>query len=68
VGEYGRTGKPITANMLARLLKPLGIIPRTIRTGDGTSKGTSGTHFKDVLRALLAAGWRFTTVTTSQRR
>jgi hypothetical protein len=31
--EYGRGGKPITQNKLARLLKPLGITPQQIRVG-----------------------------------
>src|SRR5215211_7642221 len=32
--EYGRTGKPLTQNQLARLLKPLAIASENIRVGD----------------------------------
>jgi putative DNA primase/helicase len=31
-GEYGRSGKPLTQNKLARLLKPLGIAPGLVGT------------------------------------
>ena len=45
-GEYGKSGKPITQNKLARLLKPLGIAPQKIRIGTEPPAATSGTSSK----------------------
>lgn len=42
-------GKPLTPNGLARLLKPFGIVSKTIRTGNSTSKGYTSEQFADVL-------------------
>ena len=38
-GEYGRSGKPISQNKLARLLKPLGIAPVQIRVEGEKAEG-----------------------------
>lgn len=40
-------GKGLTQNILARLLKPFGIIPKTIRTLEGTPKGYLRDQFGD---------------------
>jgi len=40
-------GRPLTARGLAKLLKPFGIVPRTIRTGDETLKGYAAGEFHD---------------------
>lgn len=37
--EWGRSGRPLSKAGLARLLKPFGVRPRTIRTDGGTLKG-----------------------------
>jgi hypothetical protein len=42
-----KSGKPITANGLARLLAPFRIAPATIRTGDRTAKGYHFAQFED---------------------
>ena len=42
-----KSGKPITANGLARLLAPFRIAPATIRTGDRTAKGYQFAQFED---------------------
>jgi putative DNA primase/helicase len=49
-------GKPITQNKLARLLKPFGIKPTTIRFPDKTQKGYELDSFKDAfLRYIPSA-------------
>ncbi len=45
-GEFAN-GKPLTLIGLARLLKPFGILPRTIRAGQDTSKGYLKESFAD---------------------
>jgi putative DNA primase/helicase len=55
-GEFGRSGKPITANGLARLLKPFGIRPGKARE-DGYTPGTRGyalASFKDAFARYLS--------------
>ena len=37
--EFGRSRKPITANGLARLLRPFGLHPATVRDGAETGRG-----------------------------
>lgn len=44
---WGRTGKPLGAHGLARLLSPFGIRSRTIRQGEETSKGYMREDFED---------------------
>jgi hypothetical protein len=56
-------GRPITKAGLARLLKPFGILPTTIRLdGDRTAKGYYLLAFEDAFTRYLPAE----TVTTSQ--
>ena len=58
-----RRGKPITVRQVARLLKPHGIAPGTIRTADGgTAKGYHRVAFEDVFARYLP----IRSVTTSQ--
>jgi putative DNA primase/helicase len=46
--EYGKApGKPITANQLARQLKPLRIAPEVIRVGTATPRGYMLIQFQD---------------------
>jgi hypothetical protein len=45
--EFGKSGKPITPNQVARLLGRFGIRSRTIRTSDGTSKGYLRADFEE---------------------
>jgi Protein of unknown function (DUF3631)/Toprim domain len=54
--EYGKNGKPITKNALARLLKPYKIRPGTIRLGPGpkdTAKGYKRAQFADIFVRYL---------------
>lgn len=53
--EYGRTGKPLSQNQLARLLKPLGIMPENIRVGDRVPKGYLLNHFTEAFDRYLSA-------------
>ena len=48
-----RRGKPLTQRQLAKLLAPLRIGPRTIRIGDGTSKGYLLEQFTDPFSRYL---------------
>ncbi|HUZ93840.1 MAG TPA: DUF3631 domain-containing protein [Edaphobacter sp.] len=52
-GEWGRTGKPISAAKLARLLRPYGITPDTIRIADKTPKGYTLEDFADAFERHL---------------
>lgn len=46
--EWGRTRRPLAPPALARLLKPFGIVPRSIRLPDGrTPKGYLRSDFED---------------------
>jgi hypothetical protein len=66
--EFGRDGKPITQNRLARLLKSYKIGPKTIRFGPGpedTAKGYKLAQFSDVFARYLPAP-STQTVTPSQ--
>lgn len=49
-------GKSITANQVAKLLKPFGITPETIRlkTSTGTPKGYYLSAFTDALKRYLS--------------
>ena len=53
--EFGRAGKPITQNQLARLLKPLGIAPQNIRTGSDVVRGYFRHQFEDAFARYLAS-------------
>jgi len=61
-----RRGKPITQNGLARLLKPFGILSRTIRIGDNTAKGYVSKQFADTFNRYLPPIYPIQSVTTSQ--
>jgi Protein of unknown function (DUF3631) len=50
-----RGGKPLTPSSLARLLRPYGIAPRTVRTEDGTPKGYHRDQFLDSFSRYLSA-------------
>jgi uncharacterized protein DUF3631 len=51
--EFGKARRPITATALARLLKPLGIMPRTVRVGQATNKGYRRKDFDDAFERYL---------------
>jgi hypothetical protein len=51
-GEWSH-GRPITAPKLARLLRPFGVTPHTIRMGSDTSKGYELADFEDSFRRYL---------------
>ena len=54
--EYGRNEKPITPGKLARLLKPLAIVPQQIRFGpDDTRKGYYLHQFKEAFSRYLGS-------------
>jgi hypothetical protein len=60
-----RNGQPITAVQMARLLKPFGISPKTIRTTTGRAKGYHRDDFCDVFDRYLPA--ERASVTTPER-
>jgi|GraSoiStandDraft_16_1057320.scaffolds.fasta_scaffold30157_2 hypothetical protein len=62
--ELGKSQKKLTQVRLARMLKPLKIVPETIRVGDKTAKGYYLDQFKDAFARYLAAEGAFE---TSQR-
>jgi hypothetical protein len=64
-GEW-RRGKPITQNGLARLLKPFGILSKTIRIGENNLKGYSLEQFVDAFNRYLPPTNPIQSVTTSQ--
>jgi putative DNA primase/helicase len=51
--EYGRSGKPLTQNKLARLLKPLGIGPDRLKDGDDRARGYFLTRFDEPFKRYL---------------
>ena len=53
--EFGRSGKPITQNKLARLLKPLGIAPVQIRVEGEKARGYERHQFEDAFARYLAS-------------
>jgi hypothetical protein len=53
-GEWSQ-GKPLSAAKLARLLKPFGISPHSIRVDDKTPKGYEREDFQDAFRRYLRA-------------
>lgn len=48
-----RRGQPLTATSLARLLKPFGVRPKTIRIGDDRAKGYAREDLEDPLSRYL---------------
>lgn len=61
-----RRGHEITPNGLARLLAPVGVRPRTVRTGPGPDDTGKGYSFDDLADAFARYGPPSTTVTVSQ--
>jgi hypothetical protein len=61
-----RKGRPITQNGLARLLKPFGILSKTIRIDDHTPKGYTRDQFTDVFKRYLPPTHPFQSATTPQ--
>jgi len=57
--ELGKSQKKLTQVRLARMLKPLKIVPETIRVGDKTPKGYYLDQFKDAFARYLAAEGAF---------
>jgi hypothetical protein len=51
--EWGRSGKPLTAAKLARLLRPYTIVPHSIRIGEQTPKGYELKDFQDAFERYL---------------
>lgn len=51
--EFGRHRKPISANQVARLLKPFCIFPSTFRVGGATPKGYAEADFADAFARYL---------------
>ena len=51
--EFGRGGKPITQNKLARLLKPFGITPDRLEVGEDRARGYFRAHFDDAFARYL---------------
>lgn len=52
--EFGRGGKPITQNKLARLRKPLAIAPDRLEVGEDRARGYFRVHFDDAFARYLA--------------
>jgi hypothetical protein len=52
-GEYGKSGKPLTQNKLARLLKPLAIVPQKVRIGTETPNGYYRSQFEEAWERFL---------------
>jgi putative DNA primase/helicase len=53
--EWGRSQEPITKNAIARLLKPFGIYPGSVRIGEQTGKGYHADDFADAFARYLPA-------------
>jgi hypothetical protein len=53
-GEWSH-GNPLTPIGLARLLKPFGVVPHSIRIGNKTPKGYEKEDFRDAFRRYLRA-------------
>jgi putative DNA primase/helicase len=58
-GEYGKSGKPLTQNKLARLLKPLGIVPQKLRIGTETPNGYFRHQFVEAWERFLSLKGEF---------
>ncbi len=53
--EFGKSRRPISANQLARLLRPFGVSSRNIRVGDDTPKGYPLDDFAEAFERYLPA-------------
>jgi hypothetical protein len=51
--EFGRGGKPISQNKLARLLRPLSIGPGRLEVGEDRTRGYFRSHFDEAFRRYL---------------
>jgi len=51
--EHGKTGKPLSANSLARMLANDSISPNSIRLGEDTGKGYERAQFEDAFARYL---------------
>jgi Protein of unknown function (DUF3631) len=58
-GEYGKSGKPLTQNGLARLLKPLAIKPQVLRIGTETPSGYFRHQFYEAWERFLSSDGEF---------
>jgi hypothetical protein len=65
--EYGKSGKPISKNQLAKRLKRFKIVPDTIRIGDKTAKGYYRRQFQEVWDRYLSSTAQESPSETSQR-
>jgi putative DNA primase/helicase len=61
-----RRGKPLTSNGLARLLRPFGVSPKTVRIGETTPKGYERGDFTDAWARYLPAPSSSPTATSPQ--
>jgi hypothetical protein len=52
--EYGKSGKRITQNAIAKLLKPFGISPNQKRLGDKNHRGYELSHFDEAFEIYLS--------------
>jgi putative DNA primase/helicase len=66
--EYGKTGKPISKNQLAKRLKRFKIVPDTIRIGGTTAKGYYRRQFQEAWDRYLSSTPQESPSETSQRR
>ena len=53
--EWGRNGKPISPNQIARLLRPFGVAPENIATGGRRPKGYLLARFQEAFERYLDA-------------
>jgi putative DNA primase/helicase len=51
--EFGRSGKPLTQNSLARILKPLGISPNNVGPENSRARGYKREQFQDAFERYL---------------
>jgi putative DNA primase/helicase len=65
--EYGKSGKPISKNQLAKRLKRFKIVPDTIRIGDKTAKGYYRYQFQEAWDRYLSSTPQEPSSETSQR-
>jgi putative DNA primase/helicase len=63
--EFGKSGKPLSANSLARMLANDSISPNTLRWGEETAKGYERAQFEDAFARYLPSP-QIPTVTPSQ--
>ena len=65
--EYGKSGKPISKNQLAKRLKRVKIVPDTIRIGGKTAKGYYRCQFQEAWDRYLCSTPQESPFETSQR-